>query len=213
MTVRAVQGLVRSSRRVSWRLLGSTGVGPLARSLSHAIAGAPPWSPLRLMGPVRSRLKGEVTARRLLEVVRALDTSGVTYWIAGGWGVDALVGRQTRRHDDLDVVLDDFHTCAPTVCQRLSALGFSLTERHFQPVWMPDQWVLEDANGARIDVLSLDRHLVTSAGHGILGEADLFAQGRVGEHSVPCLSLLTQRVVHSGFPPRSVHRRDLELLA
>ena len=27
-------------------------------------------------------------------------------WIAGGWGVDALVGRQTRIHSDLDLAVD-----------------------------------------------------------------------------------------------------------
>ena len=27
-------------------------------------------------------------------------------WIAGGWGVDALVGRQTRIHSDLELAVD-----------------------------------------------------------------------------------------------------------
>ncbi|MDR1753876.1 MAG: aminoglycoside nucleotidyltransferase, partial [Eubacterium sp.] len=29
--------------------------------------------------------------------------NNIEIWLDGGWGVDALVGRQTRPHDDLDV--------------------------------------------------------------------------------------------------------------
>ena len=35
------------------------------------------------------------------------DGLGVTYWVDGGWGVDALLGEQTREHADLDLALDD----------------------------------------------------------------------------------------------------------
>jgi hypothetical protein len=31
--------------------------------------------------------------------------SGVRWWIAGGWSLDLLVGRQTRRHADIDVTV------------------------------------------------------------------------------------------------------------
>ena len=35
-----------------------------------------------------------------------LAEAGCAVWVAGGWGVDALVGRQTRLHRDLDLALD-----------------------------------------------------------------------------------------------------------
>jgi lincosamide nucleotidyltransferase A/C/D/E len=41
------------------------------------------------------------------EVVRLLDlleSAGVTVWLDGGWGVDALLEEQTREHDDLGLV-------------------------------------------------------------------------------------------------------------
>ena len=41
-------------------------------------------------------------------VTTMLDAlAGFDLWIGGGWGVDALVGHQTRPHDDLGVVLPD----------------------------------------------------------------------------------------------------------
>ena len=36
-------------------------------------------------------------------VCAGLADAGVRFWLAGGWGVDALAGRQTRSHRDLDV--------------------------------------------------------------------------------------------------------------
>jgi lincosamide nucleotidyltransferase A/C/D/E len=35
-----------------------------------------------------------------------LEDADVLVWIDGGWGVDALVGEQTRAHSDLDLALD-----------------------------------------------------------------------------------------------------------
>ncbi len=38
--------------------------------------------------------------------VRALFAgAGFSWWIAGGWSLDLLVGRQTRRHTDIDVTV------------------------------------------------------------------------------------------------------------
>lgn len=35
--------------------------------------------------------------------IDTLDTHGVPFWVDGGWGVDALLGEQTRSHRDLDL--------------------------------------------------------------------------------------------------------------
>ncbi|HEY7989282.1 MAG TPA: hypothetical protein VIE19_08690, partial [Lapillicoccus sp.] len=39
-------------------------------------------------------------------VCAGLADAGVRFWLAGGWGVDALAGRQTRSHRDLDLLVD-----------------------------------------------------------------------------------------------------------
>jgi len=38
------------------------------------------------------------------EAVEVLAETMVPWWIVGGWTIDLFVGRQTRQHDDLDVV-------------------------------------------------------------------------------------------------------------
>src|SRR5262249_21713433 len=43
-----------------------------------------------------------VTSEDFLAVVRTLEGAGVVYWLDGGGGVDALLGRQTRPHGDPD---------------------------------------------------------------------------------------------------------------
>ena len=45
----------------------------------------------------------------VFDVLDALDAAGVRHWVAGGWGVDALVGFQTRAHRDLDLTVDADH--------------------------------------------------------------------------------------------------------
>ena len=53
-------------------------------------------------------------AQDVLEIVAYLDAAGVRVWLDGGWGVDALLGEQTRPHKDLDIVVEQGSTNRPT---------------------------------------------------------------------------------------------------
>ena len=46
-------------------------------------------------------------ASRVVQLVSMLEASGVGVWLIGGWAIDALVGRQRRPHDDLDILIAD----------------------------------------------------------------------------------------------------------
>ena len=46
-----------------------------------------------------------MTAADVLEILDRLDAAGVEWWIDGGWGVDALLGYETRPHADLDFAI------------------------------------------------------------------------------------------------------------
>jgi len=39
--------------------------------------------------------------------IPALRILGVEIWIDGGWGVDALLGEQSRSHQDLDIAIEE----------------------------------------------------------------------------------------------------------
>ena len=47
-----------------------------------------------------------MTAEQVLTVMTRLIESGSEAWLDGGWGVDALLGKQTRDHHDLDLVVE-----------------------------------------------------------------------------------------------------------
>ena len=44
-------------------------------------------------------------AADVIEFCRLMEHVGAKVWIDGGWGVDALLERQTRAHKDLDIVI------------------------------------------------------------------------------------------------------------
>jgi lincosamide nucleotidyltransferase A/C/D/E len=63
-------------------------------------------------------------------VLDGLEEAGVRYWLAGGWGVAALVGRQTRAHRDLDLAVDAQQV--DEWLHALEALGY-----HRETDWLP----------------------------------------------------------------------------
>src|SRR5688500_6317541 len=77
-----------------------------------------------------------------------LERGAVSVWLEGGWGIDALVGTQTRVHADLDVVV------AQAACDRaraaLAPLGYDHDESA-EP-GLPARLVLRERSGREIDV-------------------------------------------------------------
>jgi hypothetical protein len=54
--------------------------------------------------------RAPMDAANLLRVVGHLEAEGIDVWLDGGWGVDALLGQETREHDDLDLVAELRHS-------------------------------------------------------------------------------------------------------
>ena len=48
----------------------------------------------------RKRRVRMMNADAVVEVLAALENASVQVWLDGGWGVDALLGEQTRGHTD-----------------------------------------------------------------------------------------------------------------
>ncbi|HEX7303439.1 nucleotidyltransferase domain-containing protein [Lentzea sp.] len=151
-----------------------------------------------------------MTAEDVLEILRVLAGDGV--WVGGGWGVDALVGRQTRPHADLDLVHREEHE--PRILAKLAELGFVETLS-----WRPVRFVLTGPGGREIDLHPLRFAEDGSAEQSSLtpGEpfrypASCFVTGTVLGTSVPCLSRDQQLRFHQGYEPRERDLHDLALL-
>jgi lincosamide nucleotidyltransferase A/C/D/E len=153
-----------------------------------------------------------VLSDAVLEVVEALDLAGVRHWVAGGWGVDALVGRQTREHRDLDLAVDaeDAEACARV----LDGLGYQV-----ETDWLPVRVELVARGRGWVDV-----HPVRfdADGRGLQGDVtgthflyppDAFVRGVIGGRPVGCLSVSQQQVFHTGYALRPQDEHDLGLLA
>ena len=52
----------------------------------------------------------------------ALDAAGLEHWFFGGWAVDLWVGRMTRPHDDIDVLV--WRRDEPRIHEALLAAGW-----------------------------------------------------------------------------------------
>jgi lincosamide nucleotidyltransferase A/C/D/E len=93
----------------------------------------------------------------VIRVYRHLSGHGIRVWLVGGWGIDALIGEQTRPHHDLDVlvVLDD----VPRTRELMASDGYALKELWSENRWVADSrgikaptaFVLRDAEGREFD--------------------------------------------------------------
>jgi lincosamide nucleotidyltransferase A/C/D/E len=136
-----------------------------------------------------------------------LRSGGVKATLDGGWGVDALLGRETRPHGDLDLVVA--LTDVPRIQELLRPLGFALHEDH-----LPVRFVL------RLAGEQLDFHTVTfdSEGGGVQPQPsggsfryppEGFVLGQVGGESVPCISAAVQVLCHLGYEPTRKDAHDI----
>ena len=147
----------------------------------------------------------------MAEILGRLDAAGIWYCVEGGWGVDALLGEQTREHCDIDlgVRLDEFER----LC---SALGEFTQDDH---EW-PASTVFEDERGRRVDVHPLtfdengDGWQAKQSGGAYRWPGDhLDARGRIGEREVRCITpeLQMRWHAHEGFD--DVDWADMRALA
>jgi lincosamide nucleotidyltransferase A/C/D/E len=80
-----------------------------------------------------------MTRQDAIEIYLLLATRGINVWIDGGFCVDALVGRATREHGDLDIAVE--RQDADTLCAVLANEGFSRLAREDSSPW---SFVLSD---------------------------------------------------------------------
>ncbi len=170
-----------------------------------------PLAPVLNAGAVR-RLKSRVTyvpAEAVIDVMNALAAGGVRAWLAGGWGVDALAGRQTRRHYDMDIVVDSAQDVWRAVPAVLTAAGFhEFTVERNEGLAMPVRWAWHDDNGLIVDILPVALDEPPFRGD----DQEPFSTGHISGHAVRCLSGELQIRLHSGYSPRDVEPHDIAVL-
>ena len=130
----------------------------------------------------KALVKMEMTAEDAITIIKLLELNEIELYVVGGWGVDALLGEQTREHNDLDIALP--HRFVP----KLRGL---LEERGYKDVPRPDtsdcNFVLGDDKGHLVDVHS---YTFDENGNNVFGIAfepyHLTGSGKINGYPVNC---------------------------
>src|SRR5882724_4299929 len=83
----------------------------------------------------------------VIDVYTSLENLGIEIWVDGGWGVDALLGEQTRPHKDLDIAIQQKDV--PKLRELLEARGYKDIKLEEAQPW---NFVLGDDKDHEIDV-------------------------------------------------------------
>ena len=152
-------------------------------------------------------------AARALDLLAQLGAHDIPVWLDGGWAIDALLGEQTRPHDDLDVVarLDD----SARIEKALGERGYLLAGGG-----PPLSFELVDTDGHQVDVhpasfsASGDAvHRMENGDEWIYPAEGFLGAGRILEREVPCLSPEVVLVGHTtGYVLDEDHQRDVQAL-
>lgn len=146
-----------------------------------------------------------------LDLLGALAAQGVDACVGGGWGVDALLGEQTRPHGDLDLWIQ-----ATAFDRAELALVRAGVDRLFP--WGNDRpwnFVLHDGGARRIDL-----HLYEALGDGRLhyggiDSGDVFpavaldGRGTIAGVPVRCETPEWSVRGHTGYAPRPDDHHDV----
>lgn len=147
----------------------------------------------------------EIRAADVLEIVALFERNGVDLWIDGGWGVDALLGEQTRPHSDLDIAVH--HEDLPRIRALLESIGFMDVPR---PDTRDCNFVLSDSRGRQIDVHSF---VFDENGNNIYGIEypfdSLTGHGSVNGYPVKCITPEWMVKFHTGYEPDWDDYRDV----
>lgn len=149
----------------------------------------------------------------VISLCGAFEGAGLSFWIDGGWGVDALLGEQTRPHSDLDLAVR--FSDLLRFEQVLVPLGFRPVIEPLQRAWNPV--FVHPKNG------SVDLHgfVLNANGEGVLGAPDensmypagaLEGVGQVGPMRVRCIAAPIVLYFRNGFEPRAVDHHDVDAL-
>jgi lincosamide nucleotidyltransferase A/C/D/E len=151
-------------------------------------------------------------AIEVLRVLSVLEAAGVRAGLTGGWGVDALLRRQTRAHGDADLGVPA--EAVDTAIDALAGIGYSVSIDQ-----RPARLVLVSAAG------QVDLHPIvwgptgTGIQTGFDGETfeyppgSLEAEGIIAGQTVRCGTPSLQLAFHEHYLPRDHDRADMAALA
>ena len=155
-----------------------------------------------------SETQPEMTANDAVEIIKLMEENDIVVIVDGGWGVDALLGEQTRTHEDLDVAV--FHKDVPKIRALLEARGYQDVPRDDT---RDCNFVLGDDQGRLFDIHSCT---FDEAGNNIFGVEypydSLMGSGSINGYPVRCITPDWMVKFHVGYKLDENDYHDTRLL-
>ncbi len=149
-----------------------------------------------------------MTAQDVIEFVQLLAQNHIDVCIDGGWAVDAVVGEQTRAHNDLDIAIE--HKDSPLVRALLEARGYRDVPRDDT---RDCNYVLGDDQGHLIDIHTCTFDAEGSVIFGVPYPFDsLWGKGSVNGVPVHCITPEWLVKFHTGYPLDENDYHDVKVL-
>ena len=143
----------------------------------------------------------------VVDLLKKTEHIGVDMWICGGWGVDALLGQQSRFHNDIDIFVQKKDTAVFTEMIRTN--GYYETD-----IEETDTIVWRDTYDRIIDLHLFDfTEVGTLRFQNKIYPADILdGNGTIGGITVRCMPAEAQVQYHQGYEQKEKDRHDVLLL-
>ncbi|MDZ8066036.1 MAG: nucleotidyltransferase family protein [Nostoc sp. DedQUE08] len=150
----------------------------------------------------------EMTAQEVIKIVQLFEENAIEVYIDGGWGVDALLGKQTRTHTDLDIAVQH---------KDVAQIRVLLETRGYQDRLCDDtrdyNFVLVNHQGNEIDIHSYTFDSTGNHVYGIEYPYDsLSGHGLIAGYPVRCISPKWMVRFHTGYAFDENDYRDVKAL-
>jgi lincosamide nucleotidyltransferase A/C/D/E len=155
----------------------------------------------------------EFSLEDLISYLDLFEELELDIWIDGGWGVDALIGEQTRSHEDLDFLIEK--ASSDRLVSAIRELGFVDVHTNDHTPW---NFVMGTPDGKNFDFHLLER---IADGDYIYGDPDnpipvttesIDCTGVIAGRSVRCPTPEFQIYSHTGYTIEETDIHDVTLL-
>jgi lincosamide nucleotidyltransferase A/C/D/E len=149
-----------------------------------------------------------MTEDLVIDLYKLLKSNNIEAVVDGGWGIDALLGKQTRPHGDLDIAVR--HKDVDKLRKLLNDRGY---EEKLRNDTRDYNFVLVDRNAHEVDIHS---YTFDDKGNNIYGIAypieSLNGKGNINGHYVKCIAAEWVIKFHENYEPNEVDRKDINAL-
>lgn len=155
----------------------------------------------------------EFTLEDLIPYLDLFDEMGLSIWIDGGWGVDALLGQQTRPHGDLDFLIEKADS--DRLVTAIRELGFIDVHTNDHTEW---NFVMGTPDGKNFDFHVLERRADGNYNYGpsanpvLVTAESLTGNGTIGGRTVRCPTPEFQIDSHRGYTLKETDMHDVTAL-